>query len=462
MLSSVLQTIDSRREQSIAALKEFLAIPSISARLDNQIEMKRCAHWLADHFKFAGLDVKVMPTGGGKGHPIIVARNKHVAGRPTVLFYGHYDVQPPEPLELWTTPPFEPAIRNNAIFARGAADDKGQVWAHVEAIMAWQAHSGLPVNLIALVEGEEEVGSANLAAFIREHKENLRADVAVVSDSSQYGPGIPAITYGVRGIVYCEVTITGPAYDLHSGVFGGAVANPANVLCQLLATLHDRDGRVNIRGFYDKVRPLAADERAMWAKLPQDDAKLAAEMKLPAFAGEPGYSTFERTWVRPTCDINGMTSGYQGPGEKTIIPSKASAKISMRLVPDQDPVAIRQAFAEALKQRCPKTVTIEVTGNTCVPPMLVPMHSPAMELASEAVEIGFGIRPTLIRTGGSLPVLELIKSVLGVDTLLVGFGLPDDRPHGPNEKFDLDGLFAGSRTAAALYEKLAKLPIKSS
>jgi acetylornithine deacetylase/succinyl-diaminopimelate desuccinylase-like protein len=460
MLSSVLQTIDSRRDQAVAALKEFLAIPSISAKPDNQIEMRRCAQWLADHLAFAGLDVKVMPTGSGKGQPVVVARNKHVAGRPTVLLYGHYDVQPPEPLELWTSPPFEPAVRNNAIYARGAADDKGQVWAHVEAIMAWQAHSGLPVNLIVLVEGEEEIGSSKLPEFIREHGQALRADIAVVSDTNQYARGIPAITYGLRGIVYSEVTITGPSHDLHSGLYGGAVPNPANLLCELLATLHDRDGRVNIRGFYDKVRPIADDERAMWAKLPQDEGKFAAELKLKGLGGEVGFSALERTWARPTCDINGLTSGYQGPGGKTIIPSKASAKVSMRLVPDQDPIAIRDAFAEALRQRCPKSVTIEVTCDSAVPPVLVPMHSPAMELASEALEVGFGIRPTLIRGGGSIPIVEVIKSILGIDTLLVGFGLPDDRPHGPNEKFDLDGLHCGARSAAALYDRLARLPVR--
>lgn len=459
MLSAVLQTIDSRRDQSLAALKEFLSIPSISAKPNNAAEMRRCAQWLADQLTFAGLDTKIMPTAGGKGQPVVTARNKHVANRPTVLLYGHYDVQPPDPLESWTSPPFEPTVRNNALYARGAVDDKGQLWAHVEAIMAWQAHAGLPVNLIVLAEGEEEIGSSNLPRFIREHRQALGANIAVISDTNQYARGIPAITYGLRGIVATEVTITGPSHDLHSGLYGGMVANPANVLCQLLATLHDRDGRVNVRGFYDKVRPLAADERAMWAKLPQDDRKIAAELKLPALAGEAGFSSLERSWARPTCDINGLTSGYQGAGSKTIIPSRASAKITMRLVPDQDPIAIRDAFAEALKQRCPKSVTIDVKCEAGVPPVLVPMNGPAIELASEAIETGFGIRPTLIRSGGSIPVVETIKSILGIDTLLVGFGLPDDRPHGPNEKFDLDALHNGARSAAALYEKLARLPI---
>jgi acetylornithine deacetylase/succinyl-diaminopimelate desuccinylase-like protein len=457
MFSSVLQTIDSRREQAVSALKEFLAIPSISAKRDNAMEMQRCAQWLADHLKFAGLDVSILPTGGGKGQPVVVAKNKHVAGRPTVLVYGHYDVQPPEPLDLWTSPAFEPTVRNGAIYARGAADDKGQVWAHVEAIMAWQAHSGLPVNMTVLVEGEEEIGSINLQDFIQKHREALRADIAIVSDTNQYARGIPAITYGLRGLVYMEVSITAASHDLHSGLYGGAVPNSANILCELLSTLHDATGKVNIRGFYDKVRPLGAEERAMWAKLPQDENAFASELKLSGLGGEVGYTALERCWTRPTCDINGLSSGYQGPGAKTVIPSKASAKVSMRLVPDQDPIAIRDAFTAAMKQRCPKYVTIEVSCDSYTPPVLVPMHSRAMELASEAIEVGFGIRPTLIRGGGSIPVVEIMKSVLGIDTLLVGFGLPDDRPHSPNEKFDLEALYAGSRSAAALYEGLGKL-----
>jgi len=402
----------------------------------------------------------LMPTGGGKGHPILVAKNKHVAGRPTVLLYGHYDVQPPDPLDLWTSPPFQPTVRNGAIFARGAVDDKGQIWAHVEAIMAWQAHSGVPVNLVVLIEGEEEIGSIHLTDFIRENRQALKADVAVISDTNQYAKGIPAITYGLRGLVYTEVIITAAAHDLHSGLYGGMVPNPAVILCQLLATLHDREGKVNLRGFYDKVRPLSADERSMWSALPQDDNKIASDLKLSALSGEAGFSALERGWVRPTCDINGLTSGYQGPGAKTIIPSKASAKVSMRLVPDQDPIVIRDAFEQAMKQRCPKSVNIQVLCDAVSPPVLVPMQSRAMELASEAVEAGFGIRPTLIRGGGSIPVVEYIKSLLGVDTLMIGFGLPDDRPHGPNEKFDLDALHSGARTAAALYERLARLPIK--
>jgi acetylornithine deacetylase/succinyl-diaminopimelate desuccinylase-like protein len=395
-----------------------------------------------------------MPTGG---HPVVLAKNQHRPGRPTVLFYGHYDVQPPDPLELWTTPPFEPTVRGDALFARGAADDKGQVWAHVQATLAWQAHGGLPVNLIVLIEGEEEIGSEHLADFVRANRAALAADIAVISDTNQFARGIPAITYGLRGLVYMEVTLTGAGHDLHSGLYGGAAPNPANLLCELLATLHDQQGRVAIPGFYDQVVALTAQEREMWRKLPMDEKAFTEELKIAATVGEAGFSTLERIWARPTCDINGLTAGYQGPGAKTVIPSKASAKVSMRLVPNQDSIAIRDAFTKTLRDRCPAGVSIDIVCQSHTPAVLVPMHSPAMELAAEAMEIGFGIRPTLIRGGGSIPVVQLIKSILGIDTLLIGFGLPDDRVHSPNEKFDLDVLHSAARTAAALYERLARL-----
>ncbi len=457
MLQAVLQTIDARRNLAVSALKEFLSIPSVSAQPSHKADMQRCAHWLADQLSSGSLEVKVMPVAGGKGHPAVVAENKHVPGRPTVLYYGHYDVQPPEPLELWTTPPFEPAVRNGAIYARGAADDKGQVWAHVEAILAWQAQGGLPVNLTLLIEGEEEVGSENLREFVAANRPRLQADIAVISDTILFARGIPAITYSLRGLVYMELTVTAAAVDLHSGLYGGAVPNPLNILAELLATLHDRDGRVNIPGFYDNVIPPLDQERLMWAKLPFDEKQYAADLKLPGLTGETGFSALERLWARPTCDINGITGGYQGPGSKTVIASKASAKVSMRLVPNQDAVAVRDAFIEAMRQRCPSCVKLDVECFGQTPAVLVPQNSRGIELASEAIEIGYRIRPVLIRGAASIPVVELIKSNLGIDTLLVGFGLPDDCVHSPNEKFDLEALYSGARTAAALYERLAKL-----
>jgi acetylornithine deacetylase/succinyl-diaminopimelate desuccinylase-like protein len=454
MTEQVFRTIDAQKDVTLAGLREFLSIPSVSTKPEHAGDIRRCAQWVADQLKSAGLKAELRQTGG---HPIVLGKNDHKPGRPTVLFYGHYDVQPPEPLDKWVSKPFEPTIRDGAIYARGAVDDKGQVWAHVQAIAAWQKQGGLPVNLTMLIEGEEEIGSENLERFVREHRDELRADVAVISDTGQFARGVPAITYGLRGLVYCEVFITAADHDTHSGLYGGAIPNPANILCELLGTLHNPDGTVNLPGFYDDVRPLAQWEREAWQKLPFDEKKWLAELKLDQTAGEAGYSTLERRWARPTCDINGLTSGYQGHGAKTIIPSTASAKVSMRLVPDQDPLKIVTTFERTLRDRCPKTVKIEFERHGLSGPVLVPREGKAMTLAAEALKEGFGTAPTLIREGGSIPVVGLIKSALGIDTLLIGFGLPDDRIHSPNEKFDLDALHKGTRTAAVLYQKLAQL-----
>jgi acetylornithine deacetylase/succinyl-diaminopimelate desuccinylase-like protein len=455
MLDKILKTIDSRSHQSLSALKEFLSIPSVSTQSAHKSDMLRCATWLADQYKFAAMDVAVMQT---PGHPIVVAKNKHEHNRPTVLVYGHYDVQPPEPLEQWTTPPFEPTVRNNAVYARGAADDKGQVWCHTEAILAWQAHGGPPINLTVLIEGEEEeIGSDHLEAFMKEHRDALKADIAVISDTNQFAKGLPAITYGLRGLCYAEIFLTGPSHDLHSGLFGGAVPNPANVLCEIVASLHEKNGRVNIPGFYDDLVELTQDERNLWKKLPFSEDEFAKGLGIPHGNGEANFTSLERKWARPTCDVNGITTGYQGPGAKTVIPSVASAKISMRLVPNQNPRKIQTAFENAIRSRCPDNVKVEIKWYGASEPVLVPMDSKPTQLAAEALRIGFGAQPTFMREGGSIPVVGLIKRVLGIDTLLIGFGLPDDRVHSPNEKFDLDALHGGTRTAAALYEQLGKL-----
>ncbi|CAN5516584.1 dipeptidase [soil metagenome] len=462
MLDKVLHAIDGRKEESLEALKQLLAIPSVSTKPDHKPDMQRCANWLSEKLKAAKLDVQILPTGGGKGHPIVIAKNKHPPNRPTILFYGHYDVQPPEPLDLWQSPPFEPTVRKDengfdAIYARGAVDDKGQVWAHCEAIAAWQAHGGLPVNLTMLIEGEEEIGSDHLEAFIRENKALLKSDLCLISDTGLYERDVPAITYSLRGLVYEEVFLTGPSHDLHSGGYGGAVPNPANELCALLTSLHDADGRVNIPGFYDDVEKLTPEEKAMWAKLPFDDKDMMKELSIPSLNGEKGYSTLERLWARPTLDINGITAGYQGHGAKTVIGAKASAKVSMRLVPRQDAKKVQEQFRSTLRERCPKNVKIEFENHGMSPAAVVPINNPATKLASEAVEVGFGKAPALIRTGGSIPVVGLMKQALGIDSILVGFGLPDDRVHSPNEKFDLDCFYKGTRTAAALYDRLARL-----
>ena len=459
MIESVLKTIESRRGESLEGLCDFLRIPSVSTKLEHKSDMVRCASWLAKQLEGCGLKAEVASTAG---HPAVLAKNDHQPGRPTVLIYGHYDVQPAEPLELWKTPAFEPTIRKNeagvdAVYARGAVDDKGQVWCHVEAIRAWLQHGGLPINVTFLIEGEEEIGSKHLDEFIKTHKAELKADIAVVSDTGQFARGWPAITYGLRGLVYMEVFITAADHDLHSGMFGGAVPNPANVLCELLATLHDKNGRVNLPGFYDDVAGLTPREREEFARLPFDEAEFKKELKLTELYGEAGFTTLERRWARPTCDINGLTSGYQGQGAKTVIASKASAKVSMRLVPNQDPKKIEAAFVQALTERCPKSVTIEFESHGGSPGLLVPIDGRAMELAANAIERGFGKKPVFMREGGSIPILGLIKQELGLDTLLIGFGLPDDRVHSPNEKFDLDAFYAGTRTAAALYDELSRL-----
>jgi len=451
---TVLAEIDQNRARCVEALKEFLRIPSVSTKPEQTPDMRRCAGWLAEQIRAVGLEAGVEE---GGGHPVVLARNERRAGRPTVLFYGHYDVQPPEPLEQWTTPPFEPTERQGAIYARGACDDKGQVWAHVEALRAWQKHGGLPVNIVMLIEGEEEIGSDHLDQFLEKRKAELKADVAVISDTGQFARGLPAITYGLRGLVYMEVFVSGASHDLHSGMYGGAVPNPANVLCELMASLHLPDGRVNIPGFYDDVVPLTVEERQQWARLPFDEAAYIRELQVPGLCGESGFTSLERAWGRPTCDINGLSGGYEGPGAKTIIPSTALAKVSMRLVPNQDPHKIRAAFEDALRRRCPKTVTIKFASHGLGGPVMVPMNGPAMKLARSAVKRGFGTEPVMIREGGSIPVVAQIKSVLGMDSLLVGFALPDDRVHSPNEKFDLDALYKGCRTAAALYDELSRL-----
>lgn len=454
MLEDVLAQIDRDREASLKRLVEFLRIPSVSTSPQHVGDVKRCAQWLSDQLRALQLDSRVCPTAG---HPVVLARNEHVPGRPTVLLYGHYDVQPPEPLELWSSPPFEPTIRDGAIYARGAADDKGQIWAHVEAIRAWEQASGLPVNLTLLLEGEEEIGSPNLAAFIDEHRKQLQADVAVISDTNQAARGLPAITYGLRGLVYEEIFVEAASHDLHSGLFGGAVPNPANALCQILASLHDDEGRINIPGFYEDVCPLTESEREVWKRIPFDEKQFAQDLGLTDLAGEKGYSPLERKWARPTCDVNGLTSGYQGEGAKTIIPAKASAKVSMRLVPNQDPQKIKAAFEQAVRDRLPKGLKVRFGGHGASAAVVVPLESKAMSLAADAVRIGFGVEPAFMREGGSIPIVGVLKNQLKIDTLLVGFGLPDDRVHSPNEKLDLHSFHHGCRTAAALYSRLEEL-----
>jgi len=462
-LNDVLATIEGRKHQALTLLKEFLAIPSVSAKPDHASEVRRCANWVADQCKAAALETSVMETGG---HPAVVAKNKHVPGRPTILLYGHYDVQPPEPLELWKSPPFEPTVRKDdhgheAIFARGAADDKGQVLLHLEAITAWQAHGGVPVNLTLLIEGEEEVGSDNLYAFVDKYAEDLRADLCVISDTGMLDRHTPSITSGLRGLVYEEIILTGPNHDLHSGSYGGAVPNVANILCQIIAAFHDTQGRVTIPGFYDDVQPITKEEKKQMDQLPFDEAHWLADLKIPFSSGEANFSILERTSTRPTLDVNGLTAGYQGEGAKTVIASIASAKVSMRLVPVQDPTNVRQNFEAFVRARVPGNVKLELRNFGEATAVITPIDSAAAKIGALALEQVFAKPPVFIRGGGTIPVVSAFKQYLGIDTLMIGFGLPDDRVHSPNEKFDLMCFHKGTQTAAVLYDKLAKFPLRA-
>ncbi|MBA4018172.1 MAG: dipeptidase [Pirellula sp.] len=436
-------------------LCELLRIPSVSADSRHKGDIRAAAQWVAGQFRNLGMSPEICETAG---HPIVYAEHCQAPGAPTVLVYGHYDVQPPDPLDLWETPPFEPTRRNGNLYARGATDDKGQMFTHVKSAEAWLKTVGkLPVNLKFLIEGEEEVGSAHLDDFIATNREKLKADVCVISDTSQFGPGLPAITYGLRGISYFELKLQGPDRDLHSGVFGGAAVNPAGALVKMLAALVDGDGRVQVPGFYDDVLPLTERERKEFAALPYDEAEFKKSIGVAELNGEKGFTNIERRWARPTCDINGLTSGYQGEGAKTVLPAKASAKFSFRLVPNQEPDKLKTALEAMLKKLCPVGIQMELISYHGAPGVVVPLESPYVAAAVEAVAHGFGRKPVFIREGGSIPVVSTFHELLGVDTLLLGWGLNDDNTHSPNEKFCLADFHRGIKASAALWEQLGKL-----
>ncbi len=458
MLDSVLLWIEKNRSLWMHDCRQWLAIPSISAQMEHAADMNAAAEWAAFYLRGAGLQVQLVKTAR---HPCLLATTPDglcPADAPVILLYGHYDVQPAEPLEQWISPPFTPTVRDGKIFARGASDDKGQVFCHLAALTAWkQMAYELPVRLIVLLEGEEEIGSPNLRAILEENRKLLAsARAVIISDSSLFAPGVPAITTGLRGLVYYQLAVTGANTDLHSGVYGGAVANPANALCAILGQLHDAQGRVTVPGFYDEVRLPEPELRAAWKALPFDETQWAKDLAVPELVGEAGFSTLERRCCRPTLDINGLTSGYQGSGAKTVLPGTASAKVSMRLVPDQDPVKITAAFEKHIQLLTPRGVTVKLELLSASPAALTPTDSPAIKAAAAACEIGMEKKPVLVRDGGSIPVVTWFKEILGVDSVLLGFGLPDDNLHAPNEKLDIDCFYAGIRTAAALYDRLAK------
>ena len=451
---NVIDYIHTNRDRYVSELREFLAIPSISSSPAHAADVRRCADWTADEMRRIGLEnVRVIDTGG---HPVVYGDWLHAEGAPTILFYGHYDVQPVDPLDLWESPPFEATVRDGEMYARGAADDKGQVFMHFKAIEAHLKKAGtLPVNMRLVIEGEEEVGSAHLDEFIRANKEMLVADVAVISDSAMFDRGVPSICYSLRGLAYFQIDLRGTTSDLHSGVFGGAVANPAMVLAQILAQMKDRSGHIKIPGFYDAVRDLSPEERAAWQKLPFNEKKYRKDLGAPKLAGESGYSVLERVWARPTFEVNGLLSGFTGDGSKTVIPAVAMAKVSMRLVPDQDPEAIANLFEAYLRKVAPKTVEVTLTRMHGGRPWITDYDNPYVQAAGRAIEQGFGKTPVFCREGGSIPVVSTFQSELNLPAVLFGVGLPDENAHAPNERLDLSNFHNGIVSSAILYSEIA-------
>jgi len=435
-------------------LKELLRIPSVSAQPKHDADTRRAAEFIRDDLAAMSLDAQIIET---QRHPLVYAEWLGAEGKPTVLIYGHYDVQPPEPREPWNSEPFEPVVRDGNIYARGATDDKGQMLTHLKAVEAWLKTEGrLPVNVKILIEGEEEVGGASLEAYVAENAAKLKCDYAVISDTSQFAPGMPAITYGLKGLAYFEVHVKGANRDLHSGTYGGAVANPLNALSKILASLTDAEGRIAVAGFYDDVKPLEDWERDAFKKLPFSEADFQADLGVTALFGETGYTTLERKGARPTCDINGIWGGYAGDGPKTVLPCQAGAKFSFRLVPDQDPKKIGELVRKHVEAVTPPGVTVEIITHHGAPAVLVDVDTPGVKAAVKAIETAFGVEPVFIREGGSIPVVGLFKQHLKVDTLLLGWGQNDDNLHGPNEKFSLADFHRGTRASAHLLNELAR------
>ena len=445
--------LQQNRMRHLGELQELLSIPSVSTDPGCAGDVKRAAKWLAGRLKKAGCTkVEVHST---KRHPIVYGEWLGEPGKPTILVYGHYDVQPVDPLNLWKTDPFKPTVKDGRLYARGASDDKGQVIIHVNALEAHLASSGdCPVNVKFLIEGEEEIGSPNLEVFIAKNKKLLACDAVVVSDTAMFAKGRPSICYGLRGLAYMQVSVTGTNRDLHSGTFGGAVVNPANALVAMLDTLKDKNGKIKIKGFYDNVARITPSERKAFAALPHSDLRFRQSIGAPALSGERGYSTLERIWCRPTLDINGIWGGFTGEGAKTVIPAVAHAKISMRLVPDQSPAEAEKKLTRHLKSVAPKSVRVEVRSLHGGEAWLAPTDHPAMLAASRAMQRAFGRKAVFVREGGSIPVVATFDKLLGVPCVLMGVGLQDDNLHAPNEKIDLDQFYRGIQAAVHLMEEL--------
>ena len=433
---------------------DFIRFPTISAQPQHEGDIRNCANWLAGHLRRIGLDdARVIPT---KRHPIVFASRRGVPGRPTLLIYGHYDVQPVDPLNKWRSPPFEPTIRGDDLFGRGACDDKGQMFTHVKALEAYLRTMGAPpVNVKCLFEGEEEIGSPNLLPFVVRNKDSLAADAAAMSDTRMLGPNRPAINYAERGALYLEIEVHGPEHDLHSGNFGGAIHNPLQVLCEMIAKLHDANGRIAVLGVYDSVRSWGRKERANMARAGPSDDQILEDAEAELGWGERGYSLYERLTLRPALTINGISGGYQGSGGKGVIPSRATAKLSFRLVPDQDPLEVDRLFRKHVARITPPTVHVNVRTMSHAEPVLIDLQHPAIRAARLAYRKGFGAAPVFLRSGGTIPILSVFQNTLGIPTVLMGFALPDDRVHAPNEKFHIPNFFRGIETSIWFMDALA-------
>ncbi|MFO1475847.1 MAG: dipeptidase [Verrucomicrobiota bacterium] len=461
-MQAVLDYLKKHQDRFVTELCDYVRFPSVSAQPKHRPDLKECAEWAVAHCRKIGLQARLCPT---PGNPIVLAstpRHARAAGRPRFLVYGHYDVQPPEPFDLWRSPPFKPLITGRSLFGRGASDNKGQHLAHLKAVEAYlKTGTELPCDLTFVIEGEEEVGSKSLAGFLRRHRAELGCDAVVISDTGMPAPGCPALTYALRGIAAFEITLRGPSRDLHSGIFGGSLENPAMALSQMLAQLRDAGGRVAIPGFYDDVLPLSRYERKQFARLPGNEAQYRKLLGVRSLFGERGYTSFEQRAARPTLEINGLTSGYQGEGSKTIVPAWARAKITTRLVPGQQPAKIIRLVRRHLQKLCPRTVRMELETGHGAEPYLVSPTSPQAVAALRALKAAFDKEPVLLREGGSIPIVSDFKRILGADTLLLGLALPDDNAHSPNEKFDLDCFAKGQQMSAFLWKELSKLGPRS-
>jgi acetylornithine deacetylase/succinyl-diaminopimelate desuccinylase-like protein len=445
--------VNQNRDRLLNELKEFIRIPSISTLPEHRPDIERAAAFVAEGLRNVGMEhVEIIPT---DQHPLIYGDWMHAPGKPTVLCYGHYDVQPADPLELWTSPPFEPTERNGNLYARGTADDKGQMYMHIKAVEALQAVNGkLPVNLKFLIEGEEEVGGASIARYIAGHPEKLRADVALVSDTAMYAEGMPTLCIGLRGLIYAEVEASGPMRDLHSGLYGGSAPNAVFGLIELLAKAKDANGIIQIPGIYEAVEEPAPAEKESWSRLPfRETDFLAHEVGSAELTGEPDRSVLERVWSRPTFEVHGIAGGFTGAGAKTVIPARATAKVSIRLVPKQDPERVVRAFQDWVRRHTPRGIRTEVRILSASPGLVVNPEHPAIQVAARAFAEVFGKPTVFIRSGGSIPVVGDFASHLGIPTVLMGFGLPDDGLHSPNEKYKLDNYYKGIMTIAHFFEQ---------